>query len=139
MLKVERFGVHNFDLPKRQTEGSAGYDLISTEDVVIVPSTHCMIPTGFSWQIPRGWCGQIWARSGIALRKQVAVLGGLIDEDYCGEVKVILQNNGRKNFVISKGDRIAQMNIVPYFSDSVFESKIENSGRSSSGFGSTGK
>lgn len=142
--------------PLRAIGRSAGIDLRSAVNQTIRPGETQLISTGFIWNIPTGYVGMVCSRSGLALKKSVIVLNspGIIDENYTGEIKVILYNLGKENFVILSGDRIAQMvmlksAILPFYRDvpeeSVDEewktanlSECSEALRGSGGFGSTG-
>jgi len=109
--------------------------------VTLEPGAREAIPTGLALAIPRGYEGQVRARSGIALRHGIACVNapGTIDSDYRGEVKVILGNLGTEPFKIRRGDRIAQLVIAPVLRaafEAVFE--LPESARGEGGFGSTG-
>ena len=135
---------HNADLPlpSRQTAGSAGFDLASAEpDFVIAPGERRLVATGLVLEIPPGLEGQVRPRSGLALRHGLTLPNapGTIDSDYRGELKVILQNGGQAPVTIARGDRIAQLVFaryeVPELEDAT---ELEESSRSTGGFGSTG-
>ena len=129
--------------PVYSSEGAAGADLSASvdEDVVLVPGGRALIPTGLRMEIPTGYEGQVRPRSGLAIKSGVTILNtpGTIDEDYRGEIKVILVNLSDQAFTVKNGDRIAQLVIAPV-SKAVFEESdvLSDSIRSSSGFGSTG-
>lgn len=129
-------------IPLYQTEGSAGCDLRSAEDVVINPGKRATVSTGLKIEIPAGFEAQIRPRSGLAAKYGVTVLNspGTIDSDYRGLIKVILLNAGEEPFIISKGDRIAQM-VFSEFSRCVFlkSDTLSSTQRGEGGFGSTGK
>lgn len=131
-------------LPFYATIGSAGMDLLAAieKDLVLRPHEMKIIPTGISIAIPYGYEAQIRPRSGIALKHCVTVLNapGTIDSDYRGEICVMLINHGNAQFVVQRGDRIAQMIIAKYVRtnwDIVEE--LPASARGSGGLGSTGK
>lgn len=131
------------ELPQYQTEGSAGMDLTANVDGVLTipPNGRALIKTGISIELPKGYEAQIRPRSGLALKHGITVLNapGTIDSDYRGEIGVILHNVAREDFVIKKGDRIAQMVIARYERvewDQV--DQLEISDRGQGGFGSTG-
>lgn len=133
------------DLPRRQTNGSAGYDLCAAlpEDAVleISPGGYRAIPCGFAMALPQGYEAQIRPRSGLAARHGVTVLNapGTIDADYRGEVKVILINHGSAPFVVARGDRIAQM-VIAATTTAAFTicAVLDDTERGAGGFGSTG-
>ncbi len=103
-------------LPQYQTTGSSGLDLVAnldqeTEQITIKPNKWEIIPTGITIELPDGCEAQIRPRSGLAYKYGVTVLNspGTIDNDYRGEIKIILINHGHEDFIVKNGDRIAQM------------------------------
>lgn len=135
---------HDLALPSYQTALSAGLDLRADvrEDVRLKPGERTLVPTGLAMQIPAGFEGQVRPRSGLALKNGVALVNapGTIDADYRGEIGVILINHGQDEFVIRRGDRIAQLVICPVIQAEIIEvDALETSDRGSGGFGSTGK
>ncbi len=130
-------------LPKYMSHSASGMDLIAAveEPVKIEKGSHRLIPTGISVAIPSGYEAQIRPRSGLALKYGVTVLNtpGTIDADYRGEVGVILINHGKEDFIVKRGDRIAQLIV-----NKVVEAELEevpelpNTGRNEGGFGHTG-
>jgi dUTP pyrophosphatase len=134
---------NNIPLPKYETEGSSGMDLTANVNKVIEiqPGKSEIIPTGLSLSIPKNYEIQIRPRSGLAAKNQISVLNtpGTIDEDYRGEIKVILINLGEKKFIIEKGLRIAQMVLCPIIKAELEEvDELNETKRGSGGFGSTG-
>jgi dUTP pyrophosphatase len=134
---------NNIPLPKYETEGSSGMDLTANVDKVIEiqPGKSEIIPTGLALSIPKNYEIQIRPRSGLAAKNQISVLNtpGTIDEDYRGEIKVILINLGEKKFKIEKGLRIAQMVLCPVIKAELEEVDVlDETKRGSGGFGSTG-
>ena len=103
--------------PKYKTDGSSGVDLSAflDKEVVIKPNSSELIPTGLQVAIPEEFEIQIRPRSGLAAKESIGVLNspGTIDSDYRGELKIILFNHGKEDFIINNGDRIAQMVLVP--------------------------
>jgi dUTP pyrophosphatase len=131
-------------LPERASTGSAGFDLRAaiSETFRLEPAARTLVPTGFVWQIPAGWEGQVRPRSGLALRHGVTVLNapGTIDSDYRGEVAVLLVNLGSEPFPIEPGDRIAQLVLAPVASAHLSEAPtLTETDRGAGGFGSTGR
>ena len=131
-------------LPKYKTDGSSGMDLMAflENPINLKPQRSEIIPTGISIAIPEDTEVQIRPRSGLAAKSNISVLNtpGTIDSDYRGEIKIILFNHGKENFVINNNDRIAQMILMPIVK-AEFE-EVENlpkTLRGSGGFGSTGK
>ena len=134
---------NNIPLPKYETEGSSGMDLTANVNKVIEiqPGKSEIIPTGLALSIPKNYEIQIRPRSGLAAKNQISVLNtpGTIDEDYRGEIKVILINLGEKKFIIEKGLRIAQMVLCPIIKAELEEvDELNETKRGSGGFGSTG-
>lgn len=137
--------------PVRATEGSAGYDLFSIENVSIPPGERKLIKTGVRLAIPHWMYGRIAPRSGLAYKHGIDVMAGVIDSDYRGDVGVILYNSDKENtFTVCEGDRIAQIifeQCHPFVFHRVFESRDldDNTNtaqytsiRYDGGFGSTG-
>ena len=134
---------NNIPLPKYETEGSSGMDLTANVNkfIEIQPGKSEIIPTGLALSIPKNYEIQIRPRSGLAAKNQISVLNtpGTIDEDYRGEIKVILINLGEKKFKIEKGLRIAQMVVCPVIKAVWKEVDVlEETERGLGGFGSTG-
>lgn len=128
-------------LPTYETAGAAGMDLRAAEDVTLKPGARHLVPTGLSIALPEGFEAQVRPRSGLAVKHGVSVLNspGTIDCDYRGEVKVPLINHGKDDFVITRGDRIAQMVVAPVTRISWAESEqLDKTVRGSGGFGSSG-
>ena len=128
-------------IPARGSDESAGYDIYADEDVVIPPhSRHC-VHTGLAMEIPKGYFGGIYARSGIALKNGVRPSNcvGVIDSDYRGEIGVALTNDSDDEFKIKTGYRIAQLIIHKLPNIEFIEvDALSNTVRSDGGFGSTG-
>lgn len=142
-LEIKLINKSGLPHPEYKTPHSAGMDLrsASEEKIVIKPGARGLVPTGLYLQLPDGYEAQVRSRSGLALKQGVAVLNspGTIDADYRGEIGVILINHGENDFVIRKGDRIAQMIIAPYTMARFTEvEELESSDRGAGGFGSTG-
>jgi dUTP pyrophosphatase len=134
------------DLPKQQTAGAAGADLLAalgaSETVTMAPGSRAIVPCGFAMALPIGFEAQVRPRSGLAAKHGVTVLNtpGTIDADYRGEVKVILINHGDAPFEIRRGDRIAQMVVAPVSAVGFSErDNLDATERGAGGFGSTGR
>ena len=130
--------------PKYKTDGSSGVDLSAflEKKVVIKPNSSELIPTGLQVAIPNELEIQIRPRSGLAAKESIGVLNspGTIDSDYRGELKIILFNHGKEDFIINNGDRIAQMVLVPILKMEFEEvDSLPDTVRGQGGFGSTGK
>ena len=131
-------------LPKYKTDGSSGMDLMAfiEKPINIKPQESALIPTGVSIAIPEGTEVQIRPRSGLAAKSSISVLNtpGTIDSDYRGEIKIILFNHGKEEFIINNNDRIAQMVLMPIIKAEFEEVEdLPKTLRGSGGFGSTGK
>ncbi|MBI5214423.1 MAG: dUTP diphosphatase [Ignavibacteriae bacterium] len=145
-IRIARLNASTSDvpLPTYATSGSAGMDLRATaeNDVVITPGERALVPCGFQIELPQGYEAQVRPRSGLAMKNGVTVLNspGTIDSDYRGEVKVILINLGQEEFVVKRGDRIAQMVIAPVTHVALMEvESLTETSRGEGGFGHTGK
>jgi dUTP pyrophosphatase len=130
-------------LPRYATEGSAGMDICAAveKDLTISPGETVLVPTGFIIELPQGHEAQIRPRSGLAIKHNIGILNspGTIDSDYRGEVKIILTNFGKSQYIIRRGDRIAQMIVAKYERVQWQESSsLAESVRGEGGFGHTG-
>lgn len=143
-VRIKRLpAARDLALPSHGSPGSAGFDLRAAldQEVVIRPGERLLVPTGVVLEIPAGWEGQVRPRSGLALRHGIGVVNapGTIDSDYRGEVAVILINLGEAPFNLNRGDRIAQLVFARAETVEWEEAdSLEDSGRGSGGFGSTG-
>ncbi|MCX7769518.1 MAG: dUTP diphosphatase [Proteobacteria bacterium] len=144
-IKVFVKRLHSFDLPlpSYQTDGSSGMDLYAAieESIIIRPLERVIIPTGLAIELPKGFEAQIRPRSGLALKNGITILNspGTIDEDYRGEIKIILINLGQEDFQVNRGDRIAQMVFSKVSRVELFEvSFLNDTNRNDGGFGHTG-
>ena len=132
-------------IPTYGSEFSAGadlYALIDSETLTIQPNQTILIHTGIAMEIPEGFGGFIFARSGLASKKGLAPANkvGVVDADYRGEIMVALHNHSNKEAVVSNGERIAQLVIAPYITANFIVSDfLSDTDRGSGGFGSTGK
>lgn len=143
-IRVRRLP-HNTDLPlpAYATAGAAGMDLIAavTDPVTIEPGKRALIPTGLAVALPAGYELQIRPRSGLALRHGIILPNapGTIDEDYRGEVQVIVLNAGDAPFTVERGTRIAQAVLAPVTRARWLETEtLDGTARNEGGFGSTG-
>jgi dUTP pyrophosphatase len=143
-IEIKRLeNASGLELPFYATENSAGLDLqaANDSDIVIAPGKRALVKTGIAIALPEGYEAQIRPRSGLAYKNGVTVLNapGTIDADYRGEIGVILINHGDKNFVVTRGTRIAQMVIAPYVRATFKEvNELSETERGEGGFGSTG-
>lgn len=134
----------NAVIPTYGSAEAAGADLYACldEPVVIHPGESKFIPTGLSMEIPKGYAGLIYARSGMACKRDLAPANkvGVIDSDYRGEFIVVLHNHGTVPQKVEQGERIAQLVITPVFTPGFVEvDELSDTDRAGGGFGSTGK
>lgn len=130
-------------LPTYGTEYSAGADLyaLSNEKIDIAPGATTLVHTGLSIEIPEGYCGLIFARSGLASKCGLAPANkvGVIDADYRGEIMVALHNHSSESASVECGERIAQLAIVPFLkAEFELAGELTDTARGTGGFGSTG-
>jgi dUTP pyrophosphatase len=134
----------DISLPQYETEGSSGMDIRAAVEkpIILQPGKGILVPTNISVEIPIGFEIQVRPRSGLAAKYGIGVLNspGTIDSDYRGEIKIILFNFGEKEFIINKGDRIAQLVVAKVILANLIEAKkLNSSDRGEGGFGHTGK
>ena len=131
------------ELPKYAHPSDAGLDLCSNEDCVLKPFERCLVSTGLAIALPDGYAGFVQPRSGLAIKQGLSIVNtpGLIDAHYRGELKVILINlDPINNIQINKGDRIAQLVILPFLAAEFAEADaLDETDRGAGGFGSTGR
>ena len=132
------------ELPAYKTEGASGMDLkaLVKKPINLKPNSSCLIPTGLAVAFSSDFEIQIRPRSGLAAKNNISVLNtpGTIDSDYRGEIKVILFNHGKSDFLINNKDRIAQMILTPVIKMDLEETDdLPETIRGEGGFGSTGK
>lgn len=140
---------HAFALPSYETPGAAGADVRANlaapdrdQGLELAPGARVLVPTGLRVEIPAGFEMQVRPRSGLALKHGVTLVNtpGTIDSDYRGPLGVILINLGQDSFVVSHGDRIAQLVIAPVVQGAFVQTKaLSDTSRGSGGFGSTGR
>ena len=162
MLKLRIKKLHpDAIIPTRSNPTDSGLDLYSIEDAQIHQGQYKMISTGIAIQLPKPletnvfptelgtdfrqtiiWEAQVRPRSGLAAKHGITIVNspGTVDNDYRGEIKIILRNEGNEIFYIKKGDRIAQMVICPVITPTIIEvDELDNTDRGDKGFGSSGK
>ena len=141
-IKVKKLR-ENAVLPTYGSAEAAGADLYAClqEQVTIEPGATAFVPTGLAMELPQGYVGLIYARSGLACKKGLAPANkvGVIDSDYRGDVGVVLINQGFEPFIVKQGDRIAQMVVITFEQvEFVTVSDLDETTRGAGGFGSTG-
>ena len=132
------------EMPIYKTTGASGMDLMAfiKKPIVLAPKSSCLVPTGLSVAFSNEYEIQIRPRSGLAIKKNISVLNtpGTVDSDYRGEIKIILFNHGKNNFIINNKDRVAQMILTPVNKmDLELVKDLPDTLRGKGGFGSTGK
>ncbi|PUD08954.1 dUTP diphosphatase [Helicobacter pylori] len=141
-MKIKIQKIHpNALIPEYQTDGSSGFDLHAVEEVVIKSHSVGLVKIGICLSLEVGYELQVRTRSGLALNHQVMVLNspGTVDNDYRGEIKVILANLSDKDFKVQVGDRIAQGVVQKTYKAEFIEcERLDETSRGSGGFGSTG-
>ena len=130
----------NATVPTKANGSDAGYDLYALEGAIIDKHCHKLIKTGIAMEIPDGYVGLIWPRSGLAYKYGLDVFAGVIDSSYRGDIGVILYNAQYSNYTIEQGDRIAQILFqkVEDFDLNLVEN-LDDTNRGMGGFGSSGK
>ena len=134
----------NVELPSYKTNGASGVDLMAfiKKPIKIAPNSSYLVPTGLSMAFSEDYEAQIRPRSGLAAKNSITVLNtpGTIDSDYRGEIKIILFNHGKEDFLINNKDRVAQMILTPVAKMEFEETdNLPVTLRGEGGFGSTGK
>jgi len=130
----------NATVPTKSHNTDAGWDLYSSNECDVPPNFRILVETNISMKIPDGYYGQIFDRSGNAFKKGLHCMAGVIDSSYRGEIKVLINNTTKDHQYIEKGDRIAQMIILPVPYGVMVEVKeLDETKRGAGGFGSTDK
>lgn len=129
-------------IPEKQTEGAAGFDLHSSEEVNLCMGERRIIHTGVAICIPEGYFGKISSRSGLAFKRDLYAFDGTIDSDFRGEIMVLLENKSKSDYLVKKGERIAQIILIKHHESvkmhDVKDGILPISKRSKKGFGSSG-
>lgn len=126
--------------PKYGHPGDAGLDLFSCENHRLEPGGRHSFSTGWAFEIPRGYVGLVWDRSGLASKNGIHCLAGVVDSGYRGELKIVLLNTGQEPYHVKNGDKIAQLLIQPVEHMEIKEAEsLSDTTRGSAGFGSTGR
>lgn len=138
MLSVKKLS-ENATLPFRGSKGAAGYDISSAYDYVVPARGKELVKTDIAIKIPEGTYARLAPRSGLAWKKSIDVGAGVIDYDYTGNIGVILFNHSDEDFIVMKGDRVAQLILEVIMTPDVIEvDDLDQTDRGSNGFGSTG-
>ena len=139
ILKVKKLSSDAI-IPTQSNSSDAGWDLYALEHRYVPSNRRALIKTGISLEIPDGFVGLIWPRSGLAVKKGIDVFAGVVDAGYRGDVGVCLYNSSQTEFQVQAGDRIAQIIFQPVSQFRLSESNnLQDSSRGGEGFGSTGR
>jgi len=127
-------------LPNYAHSGDAGMDMYASEDVHIRKGERAKVPTGIAMEIPEGYVGLVWDKSGLSINHGLKTLGGVIDAGYRGEIIIGIANLSSEDYTLEKGHKVAQL-LIQKIESPVIEEAIElnNSHRGEKGLGSTGK
>ena len=137
-LKIKRL-TETAILPRYALPSDAGMDIFSDEDVIIQPKARGFVKTGIAMEFEPGYVALIWDKSGLALKKGIKTMAGVIEHTYRGEIGIVLYNTGEEPLEIKRGDKVAQMLFQPIISAEVEEvEELTESIRGEGGFGSTG-
>ncbi len=139
ILKIKKLHL-DAKAPHYAHNDDAGFDLFSVENTLIKKGERFAVPTGISMEIPEGYVGLIWDKSGIGIKEGIKTLGGVVDSSYRGEVLVGMINLSEKDYTFEKGHKVAQM-LIQKKEKVDFEevSELTDTKRGKGGFGSTGK
>lgn len=125
--------------PSCHHKGDAGFDLRSVEEIVLKPGERVKVKTGVAMEIPEGYAGLVWDRSGMAANHGIKTMAGVVDSSYRGEISVVLVNLSDKDLKIEKGHKIAQMLVQKVENPEIeIVESLDDSERGEGGFGSTG-
>ncbi|MDY0234479.1 MAG: dUTP diphosphatase [Gudongella sp.] len=143
-MKVRVVNNGSYKLPEYKTSGSSGVDLMANVDapVVLKSLDRYLVPTGLFIEVPVGYEAQVRGRSGLAINNGISLANGIgtIDSDYRGEIKVILINLGKEEFIINPGDRIAQLVLIKCEKIDFYQvENLDETVRGTGGFGHTGQ
>ena len=127
-------------LPSYAKKGDAGMDLFVTEEVKIEPGESVGIKSGLAFEVPDGYVGLLWDKSGLSIKNGIKILGGVLDSGFRGEIIVGVINLSKKSYTFEKGHKLTQLLIQPIENPEIEEVKtLPDSERGSGGLGSTGK
>jgi dUTP pyrophosphatase len=138
-IKIKKLHV-DAKVPNYAHFDDAGFDLFSIENIILKKGERAMIPTGIAMEIPEGYVGLVWDKSGLAMKHGIKTIGGVVDSAYRGEVIVGVMNLGKEDYTFEKGHKVAQMIIQKKeFVDFEEAEELSDTSRGIGGFGSTGK
>jgi dUTP pyrophosphatase len=144
IVRIKKLRPNTARLPEYMTPNAAGMDLYADldDDIILQPGARSLLPTGIALALPHGYEAQIRPRSGLALRHGITLVNspGTIDQDYRGEIGIIMVNHGREPFTVRNGERIAQMVFAPISRAELQEvDDLDETERGERGFGHTGR
>jgi dUTP pyrophosphatase len=126
-------------LPSYAHPGDAGLDIYSVEDKIIKAGERILVSTGISIEIPEGFVGLVWDKSGLANNFGLKTMGGVMDAGYRGEYKIVLFNTSKEDYFIKRGSKIAQLLVQPIITAEIEQvQELSDTSRGQGGFGSTG-
>lgn len=138
-VKVKKLK-ENAIVPRYAHKGDAGMDLFSAENYIVAVGKRQLVSTGIAMELPEGYFASIRGKSGLAYKKGISILGGVIEFGYTGEYGVIVLNTGDEDFEIRAGNKIAQVVVAPVASVELEEvEELSDTDRGDGGFGSTGR
>lgn len=139
ILKIKKLK-NDAKLPSYGHPGDAGMDIYSCEERTLLPQEQALISTGIVMEIPDGYVGLVWDKSGLSTKHGLKTLAGVIDAGYRGEISIAMANVGSEAYTFKKGEKIAQM-LIQKVEQAEFEivDKLSETSRGAGGFGSTGK
>jgi dUTP pyrophosphatase len=138
-LKVKKINPEA-KLPMYAKVGDAGMDLFVTEEIILLPGQIAGIKSGLAFEVPDGFVGLLWDKSGLSIKHGIKILGGVLDSGYRGEVVIGVINLGKEPYTFEKGHKLTQLLIQPILSVEVEEAEtLSDSKRGVGGLGSTGK
>ena len=127
-------------VPAFAHEGDAGLDLCTVEKITVPAGGRATIPTGLAFEIPDGFVGLVWDKSGLAFKKGLTSLSGVLDSGYRGQLFLCILNTSKEDYVFEVGDKVAQLLIQPVERPQIYEvEELSDSVRADGGFGSTGR
>lgn len=139
ILKVKKLD-QGATLPSYGHVGDAGLDIYTNEKVVLSSGESAKVKTGISFEIPAGYVGLVWDKSGLSINNKIKTLGGVIDSSYRGEVLIGVINLGKEPYTFEKGHKVAQMLVQKFETVEITETQeLTDTTRGDGGFGSTGK
>jgi dUTP pyrophosphatase len=139
VLKIKRLN-EEAKIPAYAYPMDAGFDLCASEEVAFEVGQYGAVPTGLAFEIPEGYVGLVWDKSGLSINHGLKTLAGVIDAGYRGEVKVGMVNLGKETHVFKKGEKVAQM-LIQKVEQPIIEvvEELSETHRGEKGFGSSGK